>query len=99
MAQLIKNPPAMQKTWVQFLGLEYPLEKGKATHPSLENSMDCIVHRIAKNQTQLSNFHFNLVFYNRCWSFSSPWLSVKEGKVLFNDFSVNFDLSFPPAFS
>ena len=31
MAQLVKNPPAMQKTWVQSLGWENPLEKGKAT--------------------------------------------------------------------
>ena len=35
MAQLIKNPPAMQETWVQSLGWEDPLEKGKATHSSL----------------------------------------------------------------
>ena len=27
-AQLAKNPPAMQKTPVQFLGREDPLEKG-----------------------------------------------------------------------
>ena len=27
-AQLVKNPPAMQETLVQFLGQEYPLEKG-----------------------------------------------------------------------
>ena len=27
-AQLVKNPPAMQETPVQFLGQEYPLEKG-----------------------------------------------------------------------
>ena len=27
-AQLVKNPPAMQETLVQFLGLEDPLEKG-----------------------------------------------------------------------
>ena len=27
-AQLVKNPPAMQKTLVQFLGQEEPLEKG-----------------------------------------------------------------------
>ena len=31
MAQLVKNPPAMQETPVQFLGLEDPLEKGQAT--------------------------------------------------------------------
>ena len=27
-AQLVKNPPAMQGTWVQFLSQEDPLEKG-----------------------------------------------------------------------
>ena len=34
-AQLVKNPPAMQETWVQSLGREDPLEKGKATHSSI----------------------------------------------------------------
>ena len=35
MAQLVKNPPALQETWVQSLGWEDPLEKGKATHPNI----------------------------------------------------------------
>ena len=35
LAQLVKNPPAMWETWVQFLGWEDPLEKGKATHSSI----------------------------------------------------------------
>ena len=30
-AQLEKNPPAMQEIPVQFLGQEYPLEKSQAT--------------------------------------------------------------------
>ena len=30
-AQLVKNQPAMQETWVPSLGWEDPLEKGKAT--------------------------------------------------------------------
>ena len=34
-AQVVKNPPAMQETWVQSLGWEDPLEKGKATHSSI----------------------------------------------------------------
>ena len=34
-AQLIKNPPAMQETWVQSLRWEDPLEKAKATHSSI----------------------------------------------------------------
>ena len=35
MAQLAKNPPAMQEMWVRFLGWEDPLGKGKATHASV----------------------------------------------------------------
>ena len=34
-AQLVKNPPEMQETWVQSLGWEDALEKGKATHSSI----------------------------------------------------------------
>ena len=34
MTQLVKNLPAMQETWVWFLGWEDPLEKGIATHSS-----------------------------------------------------------------
>ena len=34
-AQLVKNSPAMRETWVGSLGLEDPLEKGKATHSSI----------------------------------------------------------------
>ena len=34
-AQLVKNLPAMWKTWVRFLGWEDPLEKGKGTHSSI----------------------------------------------------------------
>ena len=33
-AQLLKNPPATQETWVRSLSCEDPLEKGKATHSS-----------------------------------------------------------------
>ena len=98
--QLVKNPPAMQETPLQFLGLEDPLEKESLPTPvflgfpcgsagkesacnagdlgsvpglgrppgegkvyplqysGLENSMDCIVHGVAKSQTWLSDFHF-----------------------------------------
>ena len=34
-AQLVKNSPAMQETWVRSLGWEDPLEKGMATHSSI----------------------------------------------------------------
>ena len=34
-AQSVKNLPAVQETWVQFLGCEDPMEKEMATHSSL----------------------------------------------------------------
>ena len=36
-------------------GKAYPLQ-----YSGLENSMDCLVHGVAKSQTQLSDFHFQL---------------------------------------
>ena len=59
-AHLVKNPPAMQETWVPSVGCEDPLEKGTAyplQYSGLENSTDCVVHGVAKSQTQLSDFH------------------------------------------
>ena len=34
-AQLVKNPPAIWATWVQSLGWEDHLEKGRATHSNI----------------------------------------------------------------
>ena len=34
-AQLVKNPPATQETWVSSLGCKDPLEEGMATHSSI----------------------------------------------------------------
>ena len=34
-AQMVKNLPAVQETWVRSLGWEDPLEKGMATHSSI----------------------------------------------------------------
>ena len=31
-AQMVKNPPAVQETWVRSLGWEDPLEEGTETH-------------------------------------------------------------------
>ena len=33
--KVVKNLPAMRETWVQYLGWEDPLEKGKAIHSSI----------------------------------------------------------------
>ena len=35
MAQLVKNQPAKQETWVQSLGWKDPLEEDMATHSSI----------------------------------------------------------------
>ena len=62
MPQLVKNLPAMQETWVQFLGWEDPLEKGKATHSSiLAWRVPWTVHGVTKSQTRLSDFHFHFL--------------------------------------
>ena len=66
-AQLVNNPPVMWETWVRFLGWEAPLENGVATHSSIldciwSSILDCIVHGVAKSQTQQSDFHFSLFF-------------------------------------
>ena len=63
-AQLVKNLPAMQETWVESLGWEDPLEKGKATHSSILAwripwiAKSCN-HGVAKSWTRLSDFHFH----------------------------------------
>ena len=74
-AQLVKNPPAMQEIWVQFLGWEDPLEKRKATHSIFSLSYYNIssmrhgdkfyfggiwVKNIRKTSTQYSLPKFNL---------------------------------------
>ena len=52
----------MQETWVRFLVWDDPLEKGKATHSGLDNSMNCIVRGVPKSRTRLSDFHFHFHF-------------------------------------
>jgi hypothetical protein len=47
-AYLVKNPPAMQETWVRSMDWEDPLEKGMATHSSI---LACTVHGVAELDT------------------------------------------------
>ena len=59
MAQIVKNLPAIWKTWVLSLGWEDPLEDGMATHSSvlawrilMDREAWCVaVHGVAKNRT------------------------------------------------
>ena len=63
MAQMVKNPPLMRETWVQYLGQEDPLEEGTATHSSIlawRIPMDrgawwATVYEVTKSRTQLSD--------------------------------------------
>ena len=61
MAQIVKNPPAVQETQVSSLGQEDPLEKGMETHSRIlawgRNLMDrgaweATVHGVAKSRTE-----------------------------------------------
>ena len=57
-AQVVKNLPAMQETWLQSLGWEDPLEKGKVTHSSIlawripvdRGAWRATVHGVAKSR-------------------------------------------------
>ena len=56
---MVKNPPAMQETWVRSLGWEDPLEKELATHSSIlawkipmdRGTWRATVPGVAKSQT------------------------------------------------
>ena len=56
-AQMVKNPPAIQETWVQSLGWEDPLEEcNTLQYCHLENLVDrgpcqATVHGVTKSQT------------------------------------------------
>ena len=59
MAQTVKNPPAIQETWVPSLYWEDSLEAGMATHSSIlawripmdRGAWRTTVHGVAKSQT------------------------------------------------
>ena len=59
MAQMVKNPLAMQETWVQSLGQEnppgegngYPLQYSCLENPMHRGAWRAMVHRVAKSWT------------------------------------------------
>ena len=64
-------------------GLERSPEEGKGyplQYSGLENSMDCIVHGVAKSQTRLSDFHYENIFQEKCLHFFKKYL-LWEGMV------------------
>ena len=72
MAQLVKNPPAMQETRLWSLGKEDPLEKEMTTHSKIlawtalmdRGAWRATVHGLTKNWPQLSHQH------THTWQFS-----------------------------
>ena len=60
---MVKNPLAMQETWVWYLGWEDALEENMATHSSIlawrvptdRGAWQATVQGVAKSQTRLSN--------------------------------------------
>ena len=59
MAQLVRDPPEMQGTWVQSLGWEDPLEKEMATHSSILAWRILYIHGVTELDTteRLSSTH------------------------------------------
>ena len=84
-AQLVKNLPAVWETWVWSLGWEDPLENERLPlqYSGLENSMDCIVHGVAKSWTQLSNFHFHF-YCIVCFCLKSSYLICSVDSLTLN---------------
>ena len=59
-AQTVKNPPAMQETWIRSMGWEGPLEEGMAAHSSIlgwripqTEELGAIVRGVARSRTWL----------------------------------------------
>ena len=64
MAQLVKESACNAGDLGSIPGLGRSPGEGKGyplQYPGLENSMDYIVHGVAKSRTQLSDFHFDLL--------------------------------------
>ena len=58
-----KESPTMEEIWIQFLGWEDPLERGKATYSSIMTWRIpwTVVHGATKNLTQLNGIHFTML--------------------------------------
>ena len=71
MAQMVKNPPAMQETQIVSLGRKDSLGKRNGNplqYSCLENSTDrgawwATVHRVAKSQTQLTSLSMHAQWF------------------------------------
>ena len=69
-------------------GKGYPLQ-----YSGLENSMDCIVHRVSKTWTRLSDFHFTFITLYLFFSYLN-YIMYRKCNTVFTQFLVTF--SVPP---
>ena len=80
MIQLVKNPPAVLETWVQSLGWEDPLEKGKLLTPVFwpgEFHGLCSLW-VTKSQRRLSDFQF--YFSSKCTVYVVGSVLIRDKK-------------------
>ena len=82
-AQLVKNPPAMQETWVRFLGWKDPWRRERLPTPVFwpGEFHGLYVHGVAKSWTWLRNFYFTSqdsaqtcrIPISRDWAWELSW--------------------------
>ena len=56
-AQMVKNVPAMQETWIRSLGWEDPLQKEMATHFSIPAWRIPWTQEPGKLQSMVNHYH------------------------------------------
>ena len=86
-AQLVKNPPAMQETWVWSLGWEDPLKKGKATHSSILAWRSPWGHKELDTSKRLSLFHVRVIGLKE-----KNIMKMNINKTPKDHFEIHFDL-------
>ena len=64
LAHMVKNPPAMWETWVQSLGGEDPLEKGKATQSSFwPGEFHGLYSPWGRKESDTTEFHLYMLYF------------------------------------
>ena len=83
-AQLVKNPSAIQETWVWSLGWEIPWRRDPVFWPGEFHGL-YIVHGVAKSQTRLNGLYFTSFLweayyldgeYIHTWEIESALLTI-----------------------